>query len=40
MIAAAGIKRVVYFEEYDRDKNGPEFLRNLGIECIKFNEPL
>lgn len=40
LIAAAGIKRVVYLEEYDRDTNGPDLLKNLGIECIKFDEPL
>lgn len=32
LIAAAGIKRVVYSEEYDRDKGGPELLRQCGIE--------
>lgn len=34
LVVAAGIKRVVYAEEYDRDMSGPELLRKCGIEVI------
>ena len=35
LIAGAGIKRVVYCEEYDRDTAGIELLKQLGIEVIQ-----
>lgn len=38
LIVAAGIKRVVYLEEYDRDMSGPELLRQAGIEVEWFNK--
>ncbi|MCF0124672.1 MAG: cytidine deaminase [Clostridia bacterium] len=31
LIVAAGIKRVVYAEEYDRDMSGPDLLKQSGI---------
>lgn len=34
LIASAGITRVVYSEEYDRDMNGPELLKQCGIEVV------
>lgn len=36
LILQAGIKRVVYLEEY-RDTNGLEFLRRAGVEIKKIN---
>lgn len=36
LIAAAGIKRVVYAEEYDRDMSGPELLKQCGLDVIYF----
>lgn len=35
LIAGAGIKRVVYCEEYDRDTAGIDLLKQLGIEVIQ-----
>lgn len=37
MVAAAGIKRVVYKEEY-RDKSGIENLECLGVQVVKYEE--
>lgn len=37
LIVAAGIERVVYAEEYDRDKDGINLLKEMGIECEKLS---
>lgn len=36
MISAAGIKKVLYLELYDRDQRGIEHLKKCGIECLQF----
>ena len=38
LIAAAGIKRVVYLYDYDRDMSGPEFLKEYKLKIEKFGE--
>lgn len=37
IVAQAGITRVIYDTEYDRDKKGITLLKKLGIECEKAN---
>lgn len=39
LIVAAGIKEVVYAEEYDRDNGGPSLLKQCGIEVRKIDWP-
>jgi len=40
LIVAAGIKRVIYEEEYDRDTKGPELLKQCGliVQQIPYDE--
>ena len=38
LIFQSGITRVVYEEEYDRDKSGIELLNSLGVVCQKFED--
>jgi dCMP deaminase len=33
LLVAEGIKRVFYFEPYDRDMNGPDLLNEMGVHC-------
>ena len=37
MLLAAGVKRVVYKDEY-RDMSGVDMLQDVGVECVQFSD--